>query len=253
MKNNRSTLISVVAVAAIVVNGLLFGGRLLPTPAAAYAQNIPVSAPQRYITVVGEGLVNIRPDIVKTTIGVETVKATVKEASAENQAIIAQVLSALRAAGIADRDMQTAGFNIYAEQLSNPESSPQDAPQMRYHVSNQVQITVRDTEKIGEVLDAAIEAGANNSYGIEFNLDDQAAARAAARTAAIEDAGAKADELAALTNVAVGQVLSISEVIGSNPFFGASQTRNFGGGGGTPIEAGELQLTVQVQVTYAIE
>ncbi|MCB0140459.1 MAG: SIMPL domain-containing protein, partial [Caldilineaceae bacterium] len=49
---------------------------------------------QRYITVVGEGVVNIKPDIAKTTIGVETIKATVKEASDENQQTISQVLEA---------------------------------------------------------------------------------------------------------------------------------------------------------------
>lgn len=256
MKNKNVHSISTVAIAAIFISGLLFGERLLSTPSTAHSQETISSMPQRYITVVGEGIVNIKPDIAKTTIGVETVKASVKEASIENQAIIADVLAALKAAGIADKDMQTAGFNMYAEQMSNPDSKPEDAPQMRYHVTNQVQITIRDTEKVGEVLDAAIEAGANNSYGIEFNLDDQKSARADARTAAIENAGDRAEELAGLTGVTVGRVLSISEVIGSNPFFGASEARAFGGlggGGGIPISVGELQLTAQVQVIYEIE
>ena len=68
-------------------------------------------------------------------------------------------------------------------------------------------------------------------------------------------ANAKAAELAGLTNVTVGQVLSVSEVIGNSPYYAAPSAAAYGlgGGGGTPISAGELQLTMQVQVTYAIE
>ena len=226
---------------------------LLPT--SALAQDANTSAPQRYITVVGEGIVNIKPDIAKTTIGVDTIKSTVKEASDENQVVIAQVLDALKAAGIADKDMQTAGFNIYAEQYVAPDSGPQAEPSYRYHVTNQVQVTIRDIETVGDVLDAAIEAGANSTYGVEFRLDDQEAARSEARGLAIENANSKAAELAGLNSVSVGQVLSISEVIGNSPYYAAPSAAAYGlgGGGGTPISAGELQLTMQVQVTYAIE
>ncbi|MEZ4662759.1 MAG: SIMPL domain-containing protein [Caldilineaceae bacterium] len=251
-KNSIITIFA--AIAAILASGLLLSGRLLPAM-PAYAQSAGGAASQRFITVVGEGVVSIKPDIAKTTIGVETIKATVKEASDENQQILAQVLDALKAAGIADKDMQTAGFNIYTEQFFPPDAGPQGEPQSRYHVTNQVQVTIRDIDKVGDVLDAAIEAGANSTYGVEFRLDDQEAARSDARALAIESANAKAAELATLTNVTVGQVLSVSEVIGNSPFFSApsAQAYGLGGGGGTPISAGELQLTMQVQVTYALE
>ncbi|MCB0190063.1 MAG: SIMPL domain-containing protein, partial [Caldilineaceae bacterium] len=135
------------------------------------------------------------------------------------------------------------------------DSAPQAEPQYRYHVTNQVQVTIRDIDQVGDIIDAAIEAGANSTYGVEFRVDDQDAARSEARAAAIDNANAKAAELAGLTNVTVGQVLSVSEIIGNSGFYGAANTSAaFGlGGGGTPIAAGELQLSVQVQVTYAIE
>ena len=254
MKKNSFIVTAVAAIAAIIVSGILTGGRMLSVP-SALAQDTAGSAPQRYITVVGEGIVNIKPDIAKTTIGVETIKGTVKEASDENQEIIATVIEALMAVGVADKDLQTAGFNIYAEQFVAPESGPQAEPQYRYHVTNQVQVTIRDIDKVGDVLDAAIEAGANSTYGVEFRLDDQEGARSEARALAIESANAKAVELAGLTSVTVGQVLSVSEVIGNSPYYSAPSAAAYGlgGGGGTPISAGELQLTMQVQVTYAIE
>ncbi|MCB0093032.1 MAG: SIMPL domain-containing protein [Caldilineaceae bacterium] len=255
MQKSNIIITTLTAVAVILVSGLFLSGRW-QTAAPVYAQNDSGSAAQRYITVVGEGVVNIKPDIAKTTIGVETIKATVKEASDENQQTISQVLEALKAAGVADDDIQTAGFNIFTEQFFPPESGPQSEPQYRYHVTNQVQVTIRDIDKVGDVLDAAIEAGANSTYGVEFQLEDQEAAQSDARALAIESANAKAAELAKLTNVSVGQVLSVSEVIGNSPYFSAPSAQAYGmggGGGGTPISAGELQLTMQVQVTYALE
>ncbi|MEZ4710152.1 MAG: SIMPL domain-containing protein [Caldilineaceae bacterium] len=253
MKKN-SIRLTLAAIAVLLVSSILFGSRT--SVPSALAQDANASASQRFITVVGEGIVNIKPDIAKTTIGVETIKPTVKEASAENQEIITKVLEALAAAGVADKDMQTSGFNIYTEQVFPTDSGPQGEPTSRYHVTNQVLVTIRDIEKVGDVLDAAIEAGANSTYGVEFQLEDQEAARSEARALAIESANTKAGELAGLTNVTVGQVLSVSEVIGNSPYFAAPRADaayGLGGGGGTPISAGELQLTMQVQVTYALE
>lgn len=255
MKKNSFIVTVVAAVAAILVSGILMGGRMLSVP-SVLAQEANSGVAQRYITVVGEGVVSIKPDIAKTTIGVETIKPTVKEASDENREVIAKVLEALVTAGVAEKDMQTAGFNIYTEQVFPADSGPQGEPTYRYHVTNQVQVTIRDIDKVGDVLDAAIEAGANSTYGVEFQLDDQEAARSEARALAVENAKAKAAELAELNNVTVGQVLSVSEVIGNSPFYAgpvAQSAYGLGGGGGTPISAGELKLTMQVQVTYTLE
>ena len=255
MQKERFTKFIAITVATLFVGGLLLGGTLLSKPGAAYAQEgAAPPATQRYITVVGEGTVNVEPDIARATIGVETVSNSVKEAGDENQAIIVQVMDALTAASIATEDMQTANFNIYAEQLGPMESTAEGLPQVRYHVTNQVQVVIRDIEGVGDVLDAAIEAGANSIYGVEFRLEDRTAVQAEARARAVDNAAAKAEALAGLNGVAVGEVLSISEVIGSGPFFAASEARVMDGlGGGTPIQAGQLQVTSQVQLTYALE
>ena len=47
------------------------------------------------ITVVGEGKVTLEPDIARVSIGVETLRNTVKEASDENRATVEAVLAAL--------------------------------------------------------------------------------------------------------------------------------------------------------------
>lgn len=213
----------------------------------------PGAAAPRSITVVGEGKVRIRPDIARATIGVEVVEPSVREASAENKRVIEEVLTALKDQGVAESDIQTSGFSIWAERL-NPEGSLSET-NTRYHVTNNVVVVIRELDRLGNLLDAAIEAGANTMYGIEFKLEEPGLVEGNARQAAIDNARFKAEELAKLTNVKIGDVVTISEIIGSGGGFysGAfAESAAYGGGGGTPISPGELNLTKQFQVTYAI-
>ena len=68
------------------------------------------------------------------------------------------------------------------------------------------------------------------------------------------DAKARAESLAGLTGVKVGHVMAISEVIGSQPvpMFAARRPAGLGGGG-TPVEPGEVSFSTQIQVVYAIQ
>ena len=124
-----------------------------------------------------------------------------------------------------------------------------------YRVSNMVQVTIRDLTKVSDVIDTAVKAGANNVWGISFSLDDTDALEAQAREKAVADAKARAESLASLTGVKVGQVMAVSEVVGGSsvPMF-ASADRAMGlGGGGTPAEPGEVTFSTQIQVIYAIQ
>ncbi len=55
----------------------------------------------------------------------------------------------------------------------------------------------------------------------------------------------------------MGQIVSLSEIIGSsggyyNQMVSASAYMGLGGGGGTPVAPGELEVTYQIQAVYAI-
>jgi uncharacterized protein YggE len=205
------------------------------------------------ITVVGEGKVNIQPDIARVNIGVETIQPTVKEASAQASQTMDSVLAALKAQGIADKDIQTSNFSIYVERISSPDGKATD--QLRYHVSNQVAITIRKMDQVSNVLDATIEAGANNIYGVSFSVEDPTKVESQGRQAAVADALRRARELARLNGVELGGVVSVSEVVGNQGGFVANSFRDTatGKGGGGPISPGELELTMQLQITYAIQ
>ena len=226
-----------------------------PALAAAPAAEIITTIP-RTITVVGEGQLTIKPDMAQTNIGVEVVGDSVKEASSQAAETTIAVLDALKAAGVAESDIQTSGYNVWVERPYTPEGIPGE--KFIYHMGNNFNVTIRDLDKIGAVLDAAIEAGANNIYGVNFNLADPSALKAEAREKATADALSKAQTLAGLNQMTLGQAISVSEVIGSNGGYypgGANlafAAQGLGGGGG-PIVPGELTLNVQLQVTYAVQ
>jgi len=222
------------------------------SPAAAQSSEF---SPAETITVVGQGSVRMSPDIAQISIGMETSAETVGEAVAENEAQMEEILAALTAAGIDEKDIQTMNYSIqldrYPETLPRVESSSAE-PAPVYRVSNMVTVTVRDLESVGDVLDAVIEAGANNIWGISFTLDDPTTAQSEARSKAIEDAQARAEALADLSGVALGPVMSISEVVGATPLPVAAMAERAVAGAG-PISPGELEISYQVQVSYFIE
>jgi uncharacterized protein YggE len=219
----------------------------------------PATAGQlRTITVVGEGVVKVKPDTAVASIGVETLGDTVRQATTQNAETMTAIMAALKAQGVADADIQTSGFNVWLDRQSpSPEVKGMGTPV--YHVNNNVSVTIRDLTKVGAVLDAVIEAGANSIYGVSFGLDDPKPLMVQARGKAVADALAKADELAGLNKVEVGQVLSVSEIVaGGGGYYPSAMAYEInagkGGAGGVgPITAGELEIRAQLQVVYAIQ
>lgn len=253
MKQGRS--IALAGLGALALVAVLVAAFLMLPARNANAQDTAVAPTQalpRTITVVGEGQVKVEPDIARINIGVEVVRPTVREASDANEELLNSVLTALQAAGVAEDDIQTSGFSVYAERFGPNGPLPEN--EVTYRVSNNVMVTVRDLANIGSILDAAIEAGANNIYGVEFALDNTDAVESEARGIAIADAGAKAGELATLAGVNVGAVVSVSEILSQNlPYAQFRESAvGMGGGGGPTIQPGQVTLTMQLQVVYEI-
>ncbi|MGI6376389.1 MAG: SIMPL domain-containing protein [Anaerolineae bacterium] len=253
----RNTVLGIAAVA--LVGALLVSQGALPWTSSAQTTTVAADTPAidvtRTITVVGKGTVTTQPDTAQATLGVETMGANVKEATSESSATMEAIIEALTGLGIAERDIQTSGFSIWSER--NPDNEGRLSTDVTYRVMNSVNVKIRDLEQVGAVLDAAIDAGANSVYGVNFYLDDATKVESEAREKAVADARAKAAELADLTDVEIGAVVSISEVIGGSvPYsnFNAKEMASAGlGGGAGPINPGELDMTLTLQVTYAIK
>jgi uncharacterized protein YggE len=122
-----------------------------------------------------------------------------------------------------------------------------------YRVSNMLRVTVRDVERAGDVLDAVVEAGANQVWGVTFTVSDESAWQGQARQEAMADARVRAGELAELAGLELGEVLSVSEVIGGMGYRPTTIVSEYGMGGGGGLAPGELQMGTQVQVIFAVK
>jgi len=250
----------VALVAALVLgNGALSAKAQTSTPTPLPAPAPTESTIARTITVVGRGEVKVKPELATTTVGVDVQGATVEAAMEDAQARMTAILAALKQLGIADKDIQTSNFSIsFERQVPEPRVAAQatpgaiEPPAGFYRLSNMVTVTIRDLTKVAEVLDTAVKAGANNVWGITFGLDDTDALEAQAREAAVKDALARAQTLAQLNGVEVGEVVSISEIVGSTPGPMYDMAVRAQGGGGTPVEPGEVAFSTQIQIVYSI-
>ena len=105
-----------------------------------------------------------------------------------------KVMAAIRAAGIAERDIQTSGINLNP-QYKYVENQPPSI--VGYQASNNVNVKVRDLARLGKVLDAFVANGANQINGPSFEVDKPDEAYDEARLAALKKAQARANTYAA--------------------------------------------------------
>lgn len=202
----------------------------------------------RQVTVVGTGEVKGTPDTAQIQIGVETNATTTQEALAQNNNQAAAIIARLKELGVAEQDIQTSNFNIAATY------DEQGRQVTGYTVSNVVTVTIRSLDQTGALLDQVVQVGANRIYGISFSVEDPSALIAQARDQALNEARAKATQLAQGSNASVGQVLVITENIGATPVPMPAMARSEAaqGAANVPVQTGEQSFSAQVQVTFEL-
>lgn len=233
----------------------------LALPAVAMAQTaqpLPVVAPgSTVLTVTGEGRVARTPDLAQFSAGVTTQGETAAAAMSANAAQMNRVLAALKAAGVADKDVQTSQISlnpVYGDQSDGPDGTVRALRIMAYQATNRVSITQREVRLYGKVLDALVAAGANEVNGPAFQLDNPEAALDEARVAAITAARKRADLYAKAAGLRVVRMLTISESGGYAPpppvmFARAAMASD---AAPTPVASGQIELTANVTVQFEL-
>ncbi len=222
-----------VAVAAIVA----FAGVGLPARARS-AGDQPAA---RSITVSGTGTVSAVPTQAGFDFGVSTRAKTAQQALADDSAQMRKLIAALEAAGVPASSLQTSSVSL------EPVTSGDDSAIVGYSASNTVSATVSELSKAGAIVDAAVAAGANQVDGPNLTVADQRAQYDQALKAAVADARAKAQVLAAAGGLRVGSVGSVEENSGSAPVPFAQSAAD---AASTPIQAGTQQVTATVTVVF---
>jgi len=194
------------------------------------------------ITVQGTASVTSVPDRAELSFGVESQGQTAKAALAANATEMRKVIAAVRAAG---------GTNVKTQSVSLSPRYNETNEVQAFVATNSVSASIKDLAKAGAVIDAAVYAGANQVYGPSLSTGDQTELYRQALKAAVANARANAQVLAAAANLSLGRVTAIVE----------------GGGGpqplpyaadkamvveSTPIEPGTQQTAASISVTFAV-
>lgn len=212
---------------------------------------VPASAQgkEAQITVTGEGRVEVAPDMAVVSLGVTTEAKTASEAMTGNSGQLAKVLENLKAAGIAERDLQTSGLSL----SPNWNHSANNGPTIQgYIASNQLTVRVRDLASLGTVLDAAIKDGVNTLNGVTFGVENQAPLMDEARKRAVADARHKADLYSLAAGVTLGAVISIAEGGGGGgpaPMFRMAEAM---AAAPVPVAEGEISIAASVTVVWEL-
>ncbi len=207
--------------------------------------------PETTITLNGRGSVDHAPDIAMISVGVQVEAETASLAMSQQTTKMNGVFAAVKAAGIADRDMQTSTLSL------NPvyDYPANQRPRLTgYNASNQIAIKVRDLKNLGRTLDAVVKGGGNTINGVSFSIDKPESFQNEARVAAIKDAAAKAELYASAVGYKVKRIVTVSEqeyYPQPVPMMARMQLQDQAAES-TPVAAGEVSLTQNVNVTFEL-
>lgn len=193
--------IMLAATAAMLVP-MSAGAQQVPAPAA------PVLLDATLLDVVAEGRSTRVPDLATIRAGVVTQGTTAQAALSENATRMDRVIAALKRAGVADRDLQTATIQLNP-QYRYGENVPPTI--IGYQATNTVSVRFRDVAKSGAILDALVREGANQIDGPNLAVEAMDTAMDEARTDAIRRARARAELYAKAAGLRVERILVIAE------------------------------------------
>ncbi|ATI41197.1 hypothetical protein CBW24_03735 [Pacificitalea manganoxidans] len=240
---------------AVVMAGLGTGAAaVLPSGAAQAQATPPVAGPQTpgRVVVRGAGVVKRAPDMATIVMGVEERAETADAALDAANEVGAAILERLTAEGIAARDVQTSGLSLSPERRMTTRDDTQPPEVVGFIATNLVTVTVRDLERLGPLLDTVVRGdGANRFQQLSFDLADPAPAEEDARMAAVTEARAKAETLAQAAGVSLGRIVEITEESAGRPMY-ARQEMRMADSGGVPVAPGEIEVRVDVGITFEI-
>jgi uncharacterized protein YggE len=237
-----------------ILTALLIAAAIPAAPAAAQSSGqVTQAIAGTRLDISATGEVTRVPDLAVISAGVVARSTTAAAALQETADKMDRVITALKRAGVDDRDIQTSSVSLSPEYRYPENQSPQLTG---YSASNQVTVRFRDIRNSGKILDALVAVGANQINGPNMTIEHPEAALDEARTRAVAQGRARAELYARALGMHVARVVSISEGGGyyapppppppSAPMM-ASAERSY-----TRIEPGEQKLQVSLSMVFEL-
>ena len=235
-----------IAIGALVIAVLFMLGTLLYE-----FRSLPQNMPHE-IMVSGEGKAFAKPDVATVSFGATTQNVKSQDAVTRNNQIMNNVIAAVKALGVEDKDIQTTSYN-----LSPWYDYTSGGSVFRgYQLQQQVSVKIRNFDNISKILDAATSKGATNVGDLQFNIDDPEKVSAQARDMAIQKAKEKLDNMLRQSGLKVGKLVNISE--GSNNNYPEPMyAMGFGGkdiANALPsVQSGQQEIVSTITLTYQVK
>ncbi len=211
------------------------------------------------ITVTGTATVQLEPDMVMITLGVEAIDPEVLNAQKTVNETMAKVIEALTGEELAIAEEDIATSEYYINERYEYDYGTGKSEMIGYAATAMLSICVREIDKAGAVIDAAMQAGANRLNGVEFMSSNQTDARDQALTIAVQDGMRKAKVIAAAAGI---QLPALPSAIVEQDSFAYSASNSIvmydmamatAESGSTTLHAGMLSLDATVQIIYEID
>ncbi|MCD6358976.1 MAG: SIMPL domain-containing protein, partial [Dehalococcoidia bacterium] len=191
------------------------------------------------------------------TLGIESQEDTVAEAQQKAAEAMDGIMRALKDRGIDEKDIQTQHFSI--RQVTRWLREEEKEEVIGYRVTNTVVAKIRELGETGEIIDAvaAVAGDLTRINGISFTVEEPTPYYMQAREKAMEDAIAKAVQMARLSGVNLGKPTYISAGNGYYPTpvpRAYLEDKAMGGEiASTPISVGEMDIRTTVSMVFSIQ
>ena len=230
-------LVATLAVLAVSRPSILLAAPSASSATATFAPGVITS---------GDAIVSKKPDLAIISVGVESKESTAAAAQQDLAAKAGKLIARVKALGVADKDINTAGYFVGPNYVS---SNTIDG----YRASEQLLLKWHSVDTVGKTLDALVQEGGGTQISVGFTLADLKAAQAEARSLAIGDARSRAQAMAGAAGVKLGKVLRVSDLSVTG-----YRSANYDLGGAaapasTQVPVGQLDVQVSVEVDFAID
>jgi len=214
--------------------------------ASSFAQDSKNTA---LVTVMGEGKIKIVPDQVVISLSIETKGTETKAVKEQNDAKTAAVLKGIKKWGLAPADVQT-------QRVSLQPSYDYETKKTFIHANQSISLLLRDLSKYDGLMTDMVTAGITNISSVVFQSSQQAKLQSSVRKLAMQNAVEKAQDYLSVVGQKVGKVQSISDTAVSEsprPFYNSKMmAMQADGAPRETLAAGELELSVQIEVSFGI-
>ncbi len=225
---------------------LLVGILLATTLQAQEIKQLPL------INVSGEGKIKVVPDQAAVSFAIETKGSKAADVKNENDSKMDAVLKFIKKMTIAKEDYQTQRVALYP-------NYDYEKKKNNYMATQSVTILLKNLNIYEVLMDGLVDLGINRIDNVEFKSSKMEQLQSDARKLAMKNAKAKAEDFVSMTNQKVGKAMTISDnsqvYYPTRPMY-EMKTMAMANDGGAPKEtlaAGEIEIVVNVTVSFVLE